>query len=425
MPLTILFLDFNAYFASVEQQMRPELRGQPVAIVPVMSDSSCCIAASYEAKAFGVKTGTGVSEARMRCPGLILVQARPKRYVEMHHALIAIVEKCMHVEKVCSIDELYCRLTGRWREPERARELAQEIKTAIAAEYPFMRSSIGIAPNVFLAKTASDMHKPNGLTLLDHDALPEALHTLELSDLCGIGKNMLSRLHRHHIHTVEQLTRASRRKLRQIWGGIEGERMHAMLRGHEVWRPPTETGSIGHSHVLPPELRTPQKALGVLHKLLQKAAARLRNGNWYAGQLSVKVKYYDKLRWAKDIRLFETCDTRELAEALETLYERRPWRHARPLFVAVTLSRLVAAHNHTPSLFAKEEKRSHTLNTVMDAVNRQFGPNTLYFASAGEALSQQAAPMRIAFTHVPDLSVERDREQKALPTPVPTHRLPA
>src|SRR5271156_6786956 len=102
MPLRSLAIDFTSYFASVEQQEQPELRGRPVAVVPVMTDSTCCIAASYEAKHFGVKTGTRVGEARRACPGLVLIEARPGLYVEYHHRLIAAVDSCLPVTQVLS-----------------------------------------------------------------------------------------------------------------------------------------------------------------------------------------------------------------------------------------------------------------------------------------------------------------------------------
>src|SRR5882757_8253541 len=105
-----IYIDFNSYFASVEQQLDPALRGKPVAVLPVMTDSTCAIAASYEAKAFGVKTGTPIYEAKKMCPGLICVLARHERYVEFHHRLIEEIERHIPVTAVCSIDEVACRL---------------------------------------------------------------------------------------------------------------------------------------------------------------------------------------------------------------------------------------------------------------------------------------------------------------------------
>ena len=111
-----LFLDMNSYFASVEQQVQPHLRGKPVAVVTVDADSTVCIAASYEAKAFGVSTGTALGEARKKCPELNVVVARHEIYVDYHNRIKAAVEEnCLHVSKIISIDEMECRLGGRDR----------------------------------------------------------------------------------------------------------------------------------------------------------------------------------------------------------------------------------------------------------------------------------------------------------------------
>src|SRR4051812_5013706 len=115
MPLRSLMVDFNSFFASAEQQLRPELRGQPVAVAPVRSETTCAIAASYEAKKFGIKTGTPIAKARKMCPDLVVVEARPPLYVKMHEDLKRAIDSCSHVEATWSIDELECDLTGRWR----------------------------------------------------------------------------------------------------------------------------------------------------------------------------------------------------------------------------------------------------------------------------------------------------------------------
>ena len=182
MALRSLFVDFNSYFASVEQHLRPELRGKPVAVVPVKAETTCCIAASHEARKFGIKTGTRVSDARHMCPGLQIVEARPALYVELHHKLIAAVESCIHVEEVWSIDEMPCELTGRLQKREKACELALKIKKTIAGDVGSeLRCSVGIAPNSFLAKTASDMQKPDGLVVIEQQDLPQCLHRLKCS----------------------------------------------------------------------------------------------------------------------------------------------------------------------------------------------------------------------------------------------------
>jgi DNA polymerase IV len=130
-----LFIDMNSYFASVEQHHRPELRDRPIAVVPVESDYTSVIASSYQAKRHGVKTGTKVGDAKRLCPGIELVMARPKLYVQVHHALLRSVDKCAPIHKVYSIDEWSIRLVGAEQKPEIATALGRKIKRQILEDF--------------------------------------------------------------------------------------------------------------------------------------------------------------------------------------------------------------------------------------------------------------------------------------------------
>ena len=406
MPLNYLLIDFNSYFASVEQQLRPELRKKPVGVVPMKVDTTCCIAASYEAKKYGVKTGTRVLDAKKLCPGIKIVVARPAVYVEYHHKLIDAVESCAHVDEVFSIDEMVCKLTGRWREREKAIALAGEIKETIYKKVGSeLRSSIGIAPNTFLAKTASDMQKPDGLVVIDLPDLPQCLFDLKIDDLCGIGRNMVKRLQRYDITTIEQLWNSDKAKLHKVWGGIEGERMYARLRGEEIPIASSRRSSVGHSHVLPPNERTDEAASAVLNKLVQKAAVRLRSYDCVAAAMYVGVRYMNRTKWADKISFDPSQDTLKLLEAFTTMWKRKPKTHAAPLKVGVTLFKLSDKKDRTLSMFGDKEVRD-ALNKAIDKLNTRFGKNTIYLAGAHRALG--SAPMRIAFTHIPDLETEDD-----------------
>ena len=413
MCLRALLVDFNSYFASVEQQLRPELRGKPLAVAPVLTDSTCCIAASYEAKKFGIKTGTRISLARRICPELEVVEARPQIYVEMHHKLVAVVESCIHVEEILSIDEMRCELTGALRQREHAEALAFHIKKSIAEKIgAHLRSSIGIAPNAFLAKAASDMQKPDGLVVIEKPMLPDCLFKMELRDFCGIGPRMERRLRAAGIHTVEALCAAPRGQLRGIWGGVEGERMHLALRGEPVQRAPTRKRMLGHSHVLAPEQRHDPDALAVLHRLLQKAAMRLRAMNLLTSGMQLFIEYAQIGGYCEEVRFLETCDTIELLRVLRELWERRPRAGKPPIMVGVDLLNLVEENNYTPSLFQParteisigESEARRDLFARVDALNRRFGKNAVYFGGSHNAL--KSAPMRIAFNRIPDLETE-------------------
>ncbi len=407
MPLRELFVDCNAFFASCEQHLRPELRGRALGVVPVLAETGCCIAASIEARPFGVKTGTLVYEARKLCPHIQFVEARPKEYVQLHHCIVEIVEAQMHVEHIHSIDEMSCRLTGRWCEPDRARALARQIKMALRRDLgPVLRCSIGLAPNLFLAKTASDMQKPDGLVVLDLEDLPQALHGLELSDLCGIGRHMERRLRAARITTVEELCAASREKLRSVWGGVGGERFWAWLRGDDFAAAPTRKSVFGHSHVLAPALRTEAAARAVAHRLLEKAAMRLRAADYFAGELQAYLRYPRGQSWEDARSLEPTQDTVEFARTLDLLLDRRTPREDRagPIQVGVNLLRLTHACDNPLPLFPTESTRRLPLMRVVDRLNRVYGFGAIHWGSAHAA--RAAAPMRIAFNRIPSLENE-------------------
>ncbi len=408
MALRTLAVDFNSFFASCEQQERPELRGRPVGIVPVLADSTCCIAASYAAKARGVKVGTGLAEARALCPDIVIVPQRPAVYIGYHRRCVEVIESCLHVTATKSIDEVECELTTTFAPRDKALAVARQIKDRIRTRIgPCLTSSIGIAPNWMLAKLASDMQKPDGLVVLDDADIPQKLLALDLKDISGIGPRMDGRLRTHGIDSVAKLYGATKAELRGIWGGVEGERMHGRLRGENIPSPHQQHQTVGHSHVLPPALRTEAKSFAVLHRLLQKAAMRLRAIGHYAGGLSVFVGYRDDVRWNDELRFNETQDTLALTTALNQLWARRPdgLRRRRPFQVGLVLHRLLPMAGTTPDLFDREEEQSRErLHHAVDTLNQTFGHGTVYFGGAFGATAN--APMRIAFTRIPTPELE-------------------
>ena len=457
MALNSLFLDFNSYFASVEQQVKPELRNKPVGVVPVMADTTCCIAASYEAKAFGVRTGTMVSEAKKLCPDLKLVEANHKTYIQYHNRLVdKINEECLPVDKVLSIDEMVCSLIGKERKRENAIEIARYIKKKIKEEVAeYIRCSIGIGPNQFLAKTGTKMQKPDGLVVIDNENLPHCLYKLEISDLYGIGRRMEVRLRRNGIYSVEDLCNADKILLRRIWGGIEGERMYDQLRGKNVPRPLTHRSTVGHSHVLPPKLKNNESAYAVLHRLLQKAAMRLRHIGYYAGALGAIVRYkplqdsYDnttfynyesgypayygtsesvpienthrhyrnrwyrqkKIKWKDYITFTYTQNTVELIKAFNIIWGRNPFMQNTPTAVGVVLFNLLHEDYATLPIFENFEKNKSFYNAV-DSLNKRYGYASVYFG--GSHTAKYSAPMRIAFTQIPNLDIEDDQKKDGI-----------
>jgi DNA polymerase IV len=426
-PVNWLFLDLNSYFASVEQEVRPELRGRPVGVVPVVTDSTVCIAASYEAKAYGVRTGTGVKDAKQICPSIQLVEARHELYVQYHHRIVEVVESCVPVTIVASIDEMACQLMGRERPTSNAMKLGAKIKQNIRERVgSTLRCSIGLAPNRFLAKVASDMQKPDGMTVIRLSQLPTNLYGLKTTALPGIGRRMNQRLERHGIFTMQQLCALSSPQMRGLWGGVVGERFWHWLRGADLeegvfesqkgdpeksdlekneLRKTESQKSVGHQHVLPPELRTMQGANGVAQKLLHKAAMRLRRLRMWAGGISVHVRFApwrEGKYWEAHSRVVESQDTISLLEIFQKLWKGCPT--GKPVMVGVSLYDFVPDNLHTASLFPEEQKRNQ-LSRAIDSINAKYGSNAVYLGGVHHV--REAAPTRIAFSSIPELINDR------------------
>ncbi|HRH06379.1 MAG TPA: DNA-directed DNA polymerase, partial [Burkholderiaceae bacterium] len=355
-------------------------------------------------------------------------------YVDFHHRAVAAVERIAPVRQVMSIDEMECELTGSWRGREKAERIAMQIKQELQSTVgTCMRCSIGIAPNTMLGKLASDMQKPNGLTVLELLDIPGKILHLKPSAISGIGPRIERRLQVANIITMADLYAAPRDVLHSVWGGVGGSEMYDKLRGK--WYDPREavTRTLGHSHVLPPDLRNAQGAWGVLNRLTQKAAMRLRKQGYYATGMRIFVKCKRINEVSHSLQRQATfCESQDTAFFLRVL--ARLWAESAaqglprtfvPLATGLVLFGLVPQAQHTPTLFevstpinshknvyrsanpsdiANTTDRSR-LHSAIDHINRLYGKNALYYASAHHALDH--APMRIAFTRIPDIETER------------------
>lgn len=407
-----LYVDFNSYFASVEQQLRPELRGKPIAVVPVETDSTCAIAASYEAKAFGIKTGTPIYEARKMCSGLVCVLAQHERYVEYHHRILEEVDHHIPVTAVCSIDEVACRLMDNETSVERITEIAHSIKRGLAQNVgEYIKCSIGIAPNRYLAKVATDLKKPDGLTFIAPQDLPHKLYTLKLRDLPGIGYNMEKRLLQAGIHDLPAVWALDAKRMRKVWGSVWGEKMWYFLRGYELPDEETTKSTIGHSHVMAPELRDPAKAKYVARRLTLKAASRLRRMGYYAASFHLSARIENGPRYETTEQCYRAQDSMTFLHMLDNAWENimREIGRARIKKVSVSFYGLTAATDLQPELFSelpdvdlKERIKAEKMSMALDKINHRFGRDSVLVGmlpSQGRSFSGT----KIAFTRIPDI----------------------
>ena len=418
-PLRWLFLDLNSYFASVEQQLQPELRGKPILVAPVDSDTTVAIAASVEAKRYGISTGTPVWEAKRLCRDLIVTPARHEKYVEFHDAIVAEIWKHIPITRVCSIDEVACRLLDNENGVEAATALARRIKAGIRAHVgACLTSSVGIAPNRLLAKLASDMQKPDGLVVLPAEQLPQRLYDLPLRDIAGIGAKVERRLARDGVNDIRQLCERRPREAGTAWGGTNGDRLWYLLHGVDLPEKATQSRSIGHSHVLSPGKRGVEPVRLTARRLALKAASRLRRKNYRSGLLVLHAKFEDdKSAWRASRRLPATQDSFAVLAALEALYPSLiAAGRARPgdfqvRMVGVTLAEIEPMAGEQASLFGlldpddplARETRTLSLSRAMDRINQRFGRNAVSVGPLHGGRIDKVGT-KIAFGRIPELS---------------------
>ncbi len=409
--LNWLYLDLNSYFASVEQQLQPKLRNKPIAIVPTMTNATCAIAASYEAKSYGVKTGTMIYEAKRLCPKLICIQANHENYVTYHHKILTEIDKYIPIEIVASIDEVACKLMGKQHQEDQARKLALTIKKGIQKNIgEYIRCSVGIAPNRFLAKTASNLEKPNGLQVLYSEDVPKRIKHFKLSDLTGIGKAMENRLIKSGILSIEELYEISPKHMRKIWGNVQGEKFWYMLRGIEIADIKTTRKTIGHSHVLEPKWRPQKLAEQVMHRLLLKAASRLRRMKYYSSKLSLSLRTEEGTKLGGYKKFYRTCNNKKLLEeAIKIWNDLNQQKKIRKIKkINITLYSLQKKSDIQPELFDKINqnnifytKRFENLSNVMDIINSKFGRDSITQGSLPKNIKSFSGT-RIAFTRIPE-----------------------
>lgn len=369
-----VFVDMNSFFASVEQELRPELRGRPVGVCPFLSNATCIIAASIEAKRSGIKTGTNVGQAKLLCPGITLVEARPPAYRDYHKRIMETLDQTRCQVIIKSIDEALLLVPRDLR--GHTTELALEIKNNLDKLGTQLKASIGIAPNQFLAKMASNFKKPNGLTRVPLSGLEDFYSQLRLTDLHGVSWRMARRFNQIGVATPLDLYRAPYQLLRRSFG-LNGEAWYLRLRGHEIDQAPTTRRMIGHQTTITPHATSdPQVILGLASQLTYKAAVRLRAAGYAARGVVVYLRYNDRSGWQ---RLYHGrhpfCDSPTFLDHVQRLLTRHQLR--RPVrLVSVSAIDLVPLSQTTRSLF-DEAAGGERLSEALDQLNARYGPQTV------------------------------------------------
>ncbi len=377
-PETIehLYLDFDGFFASVEQLRDPRLRGRPVGVIPYAGGGrTCIIAASREAKARGVKSIMMVDEARAVCRDLVLVPQKPDLYRRAHNALVSEIGSVIPVDQVKSIDELSCWLDDRHRSAPV--DLADRIKRTIRYNVgATLTCSIGFAANRHLAKIASDTKKPDGLTIWHPEDVARQLARLRLEDIPGIGRSMTKRLALAGVADVPGLLALQPKHMRALWRNVTGERLWYALHGYAIEAPETTRNMFGHARVLPPDARGLDDARAMARLLLTKAARRMRRADYQASALFLFLRGYER-GWGDVAAIGEVRDDIAILAALARLWDHVVSvipRGTKILRLSVTLGELTAGARQ-PDLFDDDDlvrQRCESLTHAMDDLNRRY-----------------------------------------------------
>ncbi len=411
--ITCLYIDFDCFFASVEQQFNPKLQNRPMGVLPVGSLYSGFIAVSREAKALGIKRGARLVDVREVYPDFAAVVARHDFYVQIHLRILDIVSQSLPIHKIWSIDEVECRLMGNER--MNWHDLAGEIRANLVAQLgPYITPSIGFAANQLLAKIAAEMDKPNGLVCLYPEKMPDAIYGIDLSDIPGVGRAMKARLEAAGIGSVRQLMGLGGKQMRALWRSVEGERMWANLHGYAVEAPATTRRMFGHGRVLSPDWRNRAGVRNCARLLLVKAARRLRRMGFAAAAMSLSVEFSNK-GFGDKVRRQICCsfpvpaiDDKTFLCGLDELLAE-VWRAspANPPFKAsVCLFSLVAVNARSEDLLETKAERTdrrrwEDISIMIDEVNRKYARTMICLGTYIEPPGGYAGG-KIAFGRIPD-----------------------
>lgn len=378
----IMHLDLNAFFASVEQQANPALRGKPIAVVG-SNGRTVITTSSYEARAFGVKTGMSKWEAKRVCPEIIFVVGDNKKYTYTSSRIMEMMRDYTPLVEVFSIDEAWMDVTHSLTLFGTAERIAYLLKARILYQFG-LRCSIGIAPNKLLAKLASDMKKPDGLTIIEPQDVKRIMERLPIEELCGIGRKMKRHLNMLSIYTCGELGRCDVDRLTRKFG-ILGKVYKSMGQGIDdspviPSEEQDEVKSVGHSMTLDRDVDRREDILRFLLQLSEMVGRRARRYNVSGKTVSLYIRFADfysgvgkQHTLQKYINLSDDIYKAAIA-ILDTLELPQPVRK-----LGVSISNL-KRDSEQLSLFRDEQKKIDAIK-AMDSVNDRFGSFKVTFGS--------------------------------------------
>ena len=381
----IMHLDMNSYFATAEQQCNPYLRGKPICIAGKgKNERTVCAAASYEAKKYGVKSGTSVWQAKALCPSIQIVPADYEKYQFISRQVFSLLEEYSPKIEIFSIDEAFVDLSHIKTYTEAA-VLADEIKWRIRTEIgDYLKCSVGLAENKLLAKLASEKQKPDGLTIIKKNDVSAVLEETPIEELCGIGRRLQFRLNQLGIKKVAELGRYPLVNLIKLFGPNTGRLLKQMGEGIDLsevlpyFEFPAEK-SFGHSYTLPSDISDLEEVKKVLLKLSEKVGRRLRKKEFFGRTVHIYLRFHDFTGFSQQITTHSIQDGFEIYQTglkiLKQFDFQKPIR-----LVGISISNLSQEKDMTQALLAYDQKREQLLKAT-DKINDHFGEFTIFRAA--------------------------------------------
>ncbi|AZO95082.1 DNA polymerase IV [Halocella sp. SP3-1] len=378
MVLEIMHIDMDAFFAAAEQLDNPELKGKPVIVGGTkLSKRGVVSTASYEARRYGVHSAMSIVEARKLCPDGIFLPGRRQRYAELSERVFAIFAKYTPLIEKLSIDEAFLDLTGCHRlfgtSVQIGKAIRQEIKEKIG-----LTASVGLAPNKFLAKLASEVDKPDGFYIIKEDEIDDFLLDLPVGKIWGIGEKTADILLGRGIKTVGQLRQLSINLLSSLFGKA-GERLYYLSRGidRRSVEVNNELKSISYEETFQNDLSDKHRLYARLAVMSSKIARRLRMYSLQGNTVSIKVRYGDFRTYTRRLTMAVPTSTDDTIYSTAKRLLNKEGLLNKPIrLLGVGISNFSTGDKKQLSLFSdriKEEKLSKTIDGIKD----RYGDNII------------------------------------------------
>lgn len=380
MNRTILHVDMDAFFAAVEVMCNPRLKGKPVIVCGDPDRRSVASTASYEARKYGVFSGMPIGQAKRLCPHGIYVQGNPEKYVYTSVQILNLLKEFTDKVEPFSIDEAFLDLTESLRKNGGAEKTGLIMKEGILSHFG-LTCSVGIAPNKLVAKMASSLEKPDGLSIVPAERFPEVFGNKPVSSLWGVGEKTEKRLNGMKIRTISDLARYPVKNLVRTFG-VEGQYLHDAANGEDdtpviPYYEGIEAKSMGHEYTLSRDVSSGDYLKSVILKLSDQVARRLRSHHYQGRTVIVKIRYADFRTLTRQRALRVHTDEERTIGSLACGLFRTNWSGEKVRLLGVSVSSLIKVDDPPQSVLFEDDRRHRDLLRVMDRVKDAFGDDAI------------------------------------------------